>query len=193
VALLAESDDPAAISVRAVAERVGCSTPALYMHFSDRTSLIACACAQVLSELPRVLSDATVDAMDPVARMVAISRAFVDFGLAHRSTYRAMIATTAPLGSNGVAVDTTTGAVLSALEPTLEDAIVAGWFAPVDPHLSAFALWCTLHGLVSLLVVMPQLIAQSAIYELVDQVIQQRVEGILRHTTVGYSGCSVPR
>ena len=45
--LLAETGNQEAVSVRAVAERVGITTPSIYLHFKDKDDLLDAVCADV--------------------------------------------------------------------------------------------------------------------------------------------------
>ena len=44
IALIDESDDPASLTLRGIAHRVGITAPAIYAHFPDLAAVIARAC-----------------------------------------------------------------------------------------------------------------------------------------------------
>ncbi|NED65050.1 helix-turn-helix transcriptional regulator, partial [Streptomyces sp. SID10244] len=45
-ALLLEEGDDAAVSIRAVAGRVGVTPPSIYLHFADKDALLDAVCAR---------------------------------------------------------------------------------------------------------------------------------------------------
>ena len=45
--LLRETGDETSVSLRAVAQRVGVSVPAIYLHFEDKTALLDAVCEEV--------------------------------------------------------------------------------------------------------------------------------------------------
>ena len=57
--LLLELGDDGAVSVRAVAERVGCTAPSIYMHFDDKTDLLFEVCSRVFRALDEDIAAAT--------------------------------------------------------------------------------------------------------------------------------------
>lgn len=75
------------ISLRKVAEMAGYSTTVVYSLFEDKAMLITQAMDEDLLELTRVLDAAARAEADPVARLRAVGRAYVKFGLAHPDEY----------------------------------------------------------------------------------------------------------
>jgi AcrR family transcriptional regulator len=75
-----------ALTMAAVAERVGVKAPSLYKRFADRTELIAAVATDVATDLGRTMRAAASDA-DPAARLAALAIAYRTFALdAPRST-----------------------------------------------------------------------------------------------------------
>ena len=56
--LLAETGNQEAVSVRAVAERVGITTPSIYLHFKDKDDLLDAVCAEVFGALAVAMEEA---------------------------------------------------------------------------------------------------------------------------------------
>ncbi len=50
--LLTETGSEDAVSIRAVAQRVGVSAPSIYLHFADKRALIDAVCEEVFEALP---------------------------------------------------------------------------------------------------------------------------------------------
>lgn len=81
---LVVSDGPPAVTMAAVAERLGVTPPALYRYVDGRAGLLDLACAAVARELAGVLT-AHRDAAgpDPLARALGVCREFRRWSLAH--------------------------------------------------------------------------------------------------------------
>ncbi len=78
----------AAISLRAVARRAGVSHAAPKHHFEDRAGLLTAIATEGFAALAEALR--VVDEPDPRRRIVALGRAYVDFGLAHPALFDLM-------------------------------------------------------------------------------------------------------
>jgi AcrR family transcriptional regulator len=77
-----------AVTLRAVAEKVGVSHNAPYKHFRDRNALLAGVARRDFEELNCVFADALNDGPDGASALRRALKAFVDYGLAHPSRYR---------------------------------------------------------------------------------------------------------
>lgn len=89
-ALLAEKGHPDAVSMRAIAKRVGVSPPAIYLHFEDKQQLFYQCCARGFAALTEVMEQAAADATSDFERLEALGRAYIRFGLSHGEQYRVM-------------------------------------------------------------------------------------------------------
>jgi AcrR family transcriptional regulator len=86
--LLIETADSSAVSIRAIADRVGVTPPSIYRHFADKDELLAEVCSQVFVRLDAALEAAAADAADPADELYRKGRAYVEFGLAFPEHYR---------------------------------------------------------------------------------------------------------
>jgi AcrR family transcriptional regulator len=79
-ALLAESDDPESVSMRAITRRAGVSPTALYLHFENREELFRAVSEECFAELGEAMRAANEEAgADPRARLVAMGHAYLRF------------------------------------------------------------------------------------------------------------------
>jgi AcrR family transcriptional regulator len=85
-----------AVTMQAVAERVGVRAPSLYKRFSNRGELIAAIGASVLEDLREEL--APFGGLEPTAGMRAVATAFRRFALGHPRSYE-LIFMSMPQGS----------------------------------------------------------------------------------------------
>jgi AcrR family transcriptional regulator len=75
-----------ALTMQAVAERVGVRAPSLYKRVAGRPELLRLVADQVAAELAEAL-DAAVDGSDPAADLRSLAAAFRAFARRHPTTY----------------------------------------------------------------------------------------------------------
>jgi AcrR family transcriptional regulator len=152
--LLDEAGNEQAVTLRAVARRIGIAAPSIYAHFPDRQAIMLAVVQDAFAELTEALR-ATTDAETgtdsaggegAVARLHAACAAYLDFAATRPQRYRVMFG---GLWNGGAAVD---NAEVSAAEVTElgQEALavlVAALDACVAAGSSTSALWLGLHGL----------------------------------------------
>lgn len=158
--MLLETGSVQAVSVRAVADAVGVTPPSIYRHFADKAELIFEVCARHFAALEAYLVEACEGIDDPVERLVALGRAYIEFGLANPEPYRIMFMTrpdVAPELYQGRAMESS--AALDHLVACVQACIDAGRLRPelTDPYRVALGLWARVHGLTSLRVSKPEM------------------------------------
>jgi AcrR family transcriptional regulator len=84
-----------AVTMRRIAEKIDYSPTAIYLHFQDKGTLIQELCTEDFRSLAQCFT-AIAAQPDPLARIRAIGRAFLDFGLNHPNQYRMMFMTPHP-------------------------------------------------------------------------------------------------
>jgi AcrR family transcriptional regulator len=174
--LLAESQDVDAVSVRAVADRVGVSTPSLYLHFADKQTLIDAVCEAVFAELDAQMQEAASRTDDPFDGLRLRGLAYAEFALANPEQYRIAMMRVPTPGAGGApfsAEDIVAGPTYHHLIEAVQACIEIGVFAPgTDPQIVATSLWAAAHGAVSLCLAKPGLAGERAV-ELCELVITQ--------------------
>ncbi|MHB8263689.1 MAG: TetR/AcrR family transcriptional regulator [Acidimicrobiales bacterium] len=154
--ILAETDSEDAVSVRAVAERVGVSTPAIYMHFQDKESMIMAVCTEVFDELDCRMQEASAGLDDPVEVLRQQGIAYLRFALERPEHYRIVFMRRSLPLEVGVAVsDPISTSVFQHLLATVENCQKVGIFPEGDSVPIALALWSVAHGLASLIIMKP--------------------------------------
>jgi AcrR family transcriptional regulator len=153
--LLAKYGHDDAVSIRAVANRVGCTPPAIYLHFTDKTQLLFEVCARRFAELSERIDAAVEGQADPLTRLAAGSRAYITFGLEHPEHYRILFMQKpllTPEQWRDLRFSGTAG--IKGLEQRVQNGIDAGQIAG-DAHQIAMAIWQLCHGIVSLIIAKP--------------------------------------
>lgn len=138
---------PDAVTMRAVAERVGVTATALYRHFADKDALLR----EVVGEGSRLLGShlfRALEAPTPLERLRATALAYLDFALAQPQAYRALFKPGEDDESSPV--HRQRGAVRRFLRDRVREAMDAGVLSEGDPDGVALTVWSLLHGLASL-------------------------------------------
>ncbi|MBA4110792.1 MAG: TetR/AcrR family transcriptional regulator [Leptothrix sp. (in: Bacteria)] len=91
------------ISLRKVAELAGYSTTVVYSLFEDKAMLISQAMGEDLQELTNAMRRAGEAHSQPLDRIRAMGRAYVDFGLKHPDEYAFVFMQKRPHAPNEVA------------------------------------------------------------------------------------------
>jgi AcrR family transcriptional regulator len=166
----AEQGGPEAVSIKALAKKLGVSQPAPYKHFADREALLATVTAEAFRQFMATLREA-IARSSKRSKLSRFAHATVDFGLRRNGIYRLMFASRiiacAPKSSelHGVAMDT-----FALLVDALE--------APAIGFLrerSALKIWAALHGVVMLAEqgLLTGQVAQTSRQELVEEIVDQ--------------------
>ncbi len=137
---------PDAVTMRAVAERVGVTATALYRHFADKDALLR----EVAGEGSRLLGThlfRALEAPSPLERLRLTGQAYLEFAAAQPQAYRALFE---PGDAGESPVQRQRGAVLRFLRDGVREAMEAGDVASGDVDEIALTLWSLLHGLASL-------------------------------------------
>ena len=179
--LLADTQDADAMSIRAVADRVGVSTPSIYLHFADKQALLDAVCGLVFAELDERMQAAGAKTSDPFDGLRLRGLAYVEFALANPEQYRlAMMRMPAVHDAYDKhtydpfsAEDIVAGPTYHHLIDAVRSCIDVGVFAPgTDAALVATSLWAAAHGAVSLCLAKPGLAGEHAV-QLCETVIMQ--------------------
>ncbi|MGB8399157.1 TetR/AcrR family transcriptional regulator [Bradyrhizobium sp.] len=166
----AEQGGPEAISIKALAKKLGVSQPAPYRHFADREALLAAVTAAAFRQFSAMLRE-SIGRPSRQSKLSRIARATLDFGLRRNGIYRLMFASRTmagvPEGSElHQAAMETFGLVLEALGPP-----VGGFLR--ERH--ALTFWAAVHGVVMLAEqgILNGRAAHISIEELVEEMVKQ--------------------
>ena len=147
------SEGVESVTMRRIADRIEYSPTAIYFHFRDKESLLAELCECDFREFAHGFT-ALSEIADPLERLRAIGRAYVEFGLANPSHYRWMFMTPKPANEK---TDLSTKGnpeedAYAFLKQILGELLAQGRLRDglTNVELLAQAIWATIHGLVSL-------------------------------------------
>lgn len=143
------------ITFRRIAEDVGYSQSALFYYFKDKEEVLEALCAQTFEGLSRISATVLREQSDPVQRLLAMSRAYIQFGREHPHHYRLVFDPSSELmGKNRVEFIGEIGREqFSLFRQLMADCVEAGAFAPGDPGVLSPAWMSAVHGVTSFLII----------------------------------------
>jgi AcrR family transcriptional regulator len=140
-----ELGGPEAISLKALAKKLGVSQPAPYRHFADREALLAAVTAEAFRQFSAVLRE-SMRKPSKRSKLSRIARATLDFGLRRNGIYRLMFA------SRTMAAAPKASELQNAAMETF-DLVLEALGAPAAGFLRerhALTIWTGVHGVVML-------------------------------------------
>jgi len=161
------------VSMRKVAERVGCSHGNLYLHFKDKEALFEALVAESFDRFGEELRKRSGAAKggDPVEILRRAGRAYVEFGVANPSIYEFAFLLRRP-GRHKPHV------TYERVEALVRRCVKEKRFRRVDVDVASQSLWAAAHGITSLLILRPTF-AWAERGKLIGQVIDAAVDSLL--------------
>jgi len=136
-----------AVSLRGLSGSLGVTAPALYAYVTDKRDLLRAVAEFEFGRLIEVF-DAISDA-DPIARMRAYSRAYIDYAVSNPELFRTMFLFPPEMVLSGLVDDDLPIASKAFEVPfgAITDAIASGLLpAETDPLMAALTMWTATHG-----------------------------------------------
>ena len=143
-------------TIRKIADEVGLSSTALYMHFAEKGEILHEICRQAFAALLELTREVEAEPGGPEGRLRRMLGAYIDFGFANPNAYR-LIYMTRPveLEHGALSAAQELGASLyRSFEQVVEDAAANGLLRH-DARTTAQVLWAGCHGVVSLVITKP--------------------------------------
>jgi AcrR family transcriptional regulator len=153
--LLLETGHARSVSIRSVAQRVGVTSPSIYLHFADKDALLDAVCARYFERLDLEMQRAALEHTSPVDALRAQGQAYVRFAIQTPELYR--IATMGELRSGrniDVALDSS---AFQHIRATVQALVDDGIRLQDDPSNIALELWTAAHGVAAMLIAKPHL------------------------------------
>ncbi len=143
------------ITFRRIAEEVGYSQSALFYYFKDKEEVVKALCVQTFEGLSQITAKIVDEHPDPLARLLQMSRAYIQFGREHPHHYRLVFDPSSELiGQNRVEFIGEIGREqFSLFRRLMADCLASGAFAPGDLGVLSPAWMCAIHGLTSFLII----------------------------------------
>lgn len=162
-------------TIRKIAEEVGLSSTALYMHFAEKGEILHEICRGAFSTLLEATHAVADEPGGPEARLRLMLGAYVDFGFGNPNAYR-LAYMTRPIelreGAQSAARELGHD-LYRQFERVVEELEAEGRLRG-DARTTAQALWAGVHGVVSLMITKPYFDWAPR-----DQLVQTLVDGLL--------------
>lgn len=143
-------------TIRKIADEVGLSSTALYMHFSEKSEILHEICRRAFCSLLEAYDEVVRQPGGPEARLRLMLQTYVHFGFDNPNAYRlAYMTRPVELREGAQSAARELGHELfRSFETAVEEAGAAGLLRG-DARTTAQALWAGGHGVVSLVITKP--------------------------------------
>lgn len=145
-------------TIRKIADAVGVSSTALYLHFRDKAEILEEICSEAFSSLLASSREISATEADPLVKLRRLMKGYLNFGFQHSNAYRLAFMTLAPEGGEQEeSVARRAGSeLLESFQQAVRDCIL-----PLHDEervqILTQVLWSSIHGLVSIIIVKPHL------------------------------------
>ena len=145
-------------TIRRIADEVGISSTALYMHFRDKSEILVEICEQAFAQLGAQTDKIAAMELEPAERVRRILDAYIQFGLDNPNAYQLVFASPpGALSDDKVdAMNALGRQPYGRFVDVLQEVNGAGRLRCGDVDVAAQTLWAGAHGLVSLLITQPR-------------------------------------
>jgi AcrR family transcriptional regulator len=141
-----------AVTMRRIADKIEYSATAIYFHFRDKEALLKELCqSDFLTLAQQFMAIGTI--ADPIAKLKATGKAYLQFGLDYPNHYRLMFMTPhPPINPDEVEKGNPEEDSYAFLKAIVVQAIAENRFKPEyeNADLAAQTVWAGVHGVVSL-------------------------------------------
>ncbi len=165
-----ELGGPEAISIKALAKKLGVSQPAPYRHFADRDALLQAVTAEAFRQFNVIMREA-IDKPSSQSKLSRFAQAALAFGLQRHGIYRLMFASrTMACAPKGSELHTAAMETLALLIESFEAPAVG-----LLRERQALKIWAGLHGIVMLAEqgLLTGEVAHISREELMDEIVEQ--------------------
>lgn len=139
-------------SIRKIADRIEYSPTTIYHYFKDKNDLLLALHEESFTHLFEALSS-VASLPDAMERLIALGRAYIEYGLKNPEEYDLMFLLTAPIEALDCRDEIWCDGIkaIDLVKSMVIDCKVNGYFKQdLDPENMAIMLWSQVHGLVTL-------------------------------------------
>jgi AcrR family transcriptional regulator len=177
---LLEQEGRKGTTIRAIAEKVGISSTALYFHFDDVDAILFEICDAIYSGLAARFHRDALRCKDPIQRVEAMMRSYLLFGLSNRQAY--VLTFMEPQKghqSTGVKGKTPQAELATVLFwQAVQAALVSVGRDPKEGEKLAKLIWFAVHGVVTMAIARPENFSVSP-EKLSKEMVQLLIKGSL--------------
>jgi len=171
-------------SLRRVAGRVGVTATSIYLHFKNKDDLIHALIDESIQRLNEQLEKTASEVSDPVDRLEALARTYVQFGLDHPREYRIIyFVSSDEMARYPKQKFREARKGYEILIRTIEEGVGKGLMKEDDPRTASYTFWAQLHGVMSV-VLTRRLDIRIDRDEFIEQAIKHILHGFHIRTAV---------
>lgn len=168
------------VSMRKIAEEVGCAPGTIYLHFPDKSAILGAICAETFMKLAKRMDAIREDgSSDTLERLRRGGRTYIQFGIEHPYHYWLTFGMKSSPSHPGNQEPATQAGnrCFDGLRQCVRAAVHAGVLNSDDVECVAQTLWAAAHGVVMLLIKKDgfPLIEQT---RLIESALDMMIEGI---------------
>ncbi len=151
------SDGYDGATIRRIADEVGLSSTALYMHFRDKDEILVEICQGAMEQLLTLGAEIAAQDRPPIERARNMIEAYIRFGLDNPSTYRLVFCSHGRHLSpeSQAPVEMLGDRCFQKLHDVVAEIAEQGRLKSPGAEVAAQVLWSAGHGLVSLMITQP--------------------------------------
>ncbi len=163
-------------TIRKIADEVGVSSTALYMHFQDKACILHEIVEGTLSQLLERNTEIAGRPLDAVVRTRMMLDAYMRWGLEHPNAYQLVYCAPSAASTDPAPERTTelSGKCYEAFSGVVREVAASGRLRMGAADSAAQALWMACHGVVALLIVRPNFDFADA-----EELMQIALDGML--------------
>ena len=168
-------------TIRKIADEVGVSSTALYMHFQDKGAILREICERTFELLLARNTDIAAKPLDPVVRVRMMLEAYMRWGLEHPNAYQLVYSQPRPLSAVSWPEDAADlgGQCYDIFAGVVREIAASGRLRTGTADSAAQALWMSCHGVVALISARPHFDWACR-----DELIQVTLDGLLNGLVV---------
>ena len=163
------------LSMRMLADRVGCSHGSLYLYFRDKEELFETLVRESFDELSAWLRQTSGgrSRTDPVRLLRKAGRRYAEFGLQNPAAYQFAFVLRRPASKGDQPHES-----YQLLRALVKRCIDEKRFQRIDPDAASQALWAAVHGVTALLISRPSF-PWTDRDALIGRVVDHAIDGLL--------------
>lgn len=168
-------------TIRKIADEVGLSSTALYMHFRDKSEILVEICETAFAHLITQNDEIGDMDLEPTAKMRRMLDAYMQFGLTNPNAYQLVFASP-PGALTSDKLEAMNALGMRCFErfiATVQGVADAGRLRG-DVNVAAQVSWGAAHGMVSLLLTQPQFQWSDTPEKLKERTLDSLFDGLLR-------------
>ena len=144
-------------TIRRIADEVGVSSTALYMHFQDKACILHEITEGVFRELLAANSEIAARPLEAVARVRMMLEAYMRWGFEHPNAYQLVYCQRGPVSTTPLPQGTAdlSRQCYETFSDVVREVAASGRLRTGDGDSAAQALWMTCHGVVALAISRP--------------------------------------